>query len=601
MRRMAGVRGRGRLVRAAVVVYVAISMTVIMGVAALAVDIGTLYSAQAELQRAADASALAAASELVGESSDPQADAEEAANKFANLNQVLKKNVGIDTGGDLEFGHATLDGLSNRWVFSSGAEPTDAVRVTLRRGDGTSAGPVQLTFAALLGHSTKSLAAKATAVLVPRDMAVVVDISNSMCWDSQLRYWNRSDGGYANTRDVWAALNGPEPSRPYSPTSETTSQYAGDTGPTFGIMTSWGNALLPSSYSASSDPALYYIKKSTSLTGATLTAVTNSLTSRGYSSSERSALLSASSDSSNSTHWKNRCAVLLGLATWKSGKSGGLYPPGSSGAGNGDNILASSEVVFVSYPTWRAGSWTWLNYVDWIQSNSGYNDNSNAAHYFRYRYGLKTLTDFLMDNEPENYNTSILWATPEEPLRAIKDAVQSLVDTITEQDSLDHLSLEVFASTSRHERDLTQYLQNIPDRLYQLQSGHYDRATNIAGGLQRAVAELQSARARQNAHKVIVLLSDGVPNILPDGSGTYDGDPGAQQWAKDEAQNAADLGYRIYTISVGVNADRSLLQEIAAIGMGQEFYASGTPDQYSDQLKDIFRSLGGKRPVALIE
>ena len=93
-------------------------MTVIMGVAALAVDIGTLYSAQAELQRAADASALAAASELVGESSDPQADAEEAANKFANLNQVLKKNVGIDTGGDLEFGHATLDGVRNLVGFT---------------------------------------------------------------------------------------------------------------------------------------------------------------------------------------------------------------------------------------------------------------------------------------------------------------------------------------------------------------------------------------------------------------------------------------------------------------------------------------------------
>ena len=33
----------------------------------------------------------------------------------------------------------------------------------------------------------------------------------------------------------------------------------------------------------------------------------------------------------------------------------------------------------------------------------------------------------------------------------------------------------------------------------------------------------------------------------------------------------------------------------------QEFYAAGTPEEYTEQLEDIFRTLGGKRPVALIE
>lgn len=601
MRRLAGVRRRGRLARAAVVVYVAISMTVVMGVAALAVDIGALYSAQAELQRAADSAALAAAADLISESDDPQADATEAANRFANLNEVQNASTSVDSGGNIEFGHATLNVASGRWDFSSGAEPTDAVRVTLRRGEGTSAGPIQLTFAQLLGHNTKSLEARATAVLVPRDMAVVIDISNSMCWDSQLRFWNRSDGGYANTRDVWAALNGPEPSRPYTPTSESASEYAGDTGPSFGSMTAWGSALTPGSYSASSDSGLYYIKKSTAISGSTLTALTASLTARGYSSGERTNLLGSGTDSSNATHWRNRCAVLLGLATWKSGKSGGLYPPGSSGAGDGDSLVETSETVFISYPSWRVGSWTWINYIDWVQSNSSYNDSGNDSNVFRYRYGLKTMTDFLLDSKPENYNNNNLWATPEEPIRAIKDAVQAMVDTITAQDSLDHLSLEIFASTSKHERDLTANLQNIPDRLYQLQSGHYDRATAIGAGIAMGVSELKSSRARENAHKVIVLMSDGVPNILPDGASTYDGDPAAMEWAREQAQLASDQGIRIYCVSVGYNVDRVLMQEIAAIGKGQEFYAAGTPDEYTEELEAIFRSLGGKRPVALIE
>ena len=37
------------------------------------------------------------------------------------------------------------------------------------------------------------------------------------------------------------------------------------------------------------------------------------------------------------------------------------------------------------------------------------------------------------------------------------------------------------------------------------------------------------------------------------------------------------------------------------IGRGQEFYAVGSPEEYTEQLQDIFRAIGGKRPVALIE
>ncbi|RMF70895.1 MAG: VWA domain-containing protein [Planctomycetota bacterium] len=194
-----------------------------------------------------------------------------------------------------------------------------------------------------------------------------------------------------------------------------------------------------------------------------------------------------------------------------------------------------------------------------------------------------------------------MWATPQQPLRAVKDAVQSMIDVISEQDSLDHISLEIFASTSKHEVNLTGNLQDVADLLYQRQSGHYDRATNIAGGLIRAISELTSSRARGNAHKVIMLMSDGVANTDENGNWLGDGSAAAKQYALNRAQEAADLGIKIHTISVGYNVDRALMQEIAAIGKGQEFYAVGSPSEYSEQLEEIFRALGGKRPVALIE
>jgi hypothetical protein len=43
------------------------------------------------------------------------------------------------------------------------------------------------------------------------------------------------------------------------------------------------------------------------------------------------------------------------------------------------------------------------------------------------------------------------------------------------------------------------------------------------------------------------------------------------------------------------------MQEMAAVANGQEFQAAGTPEEYTEELEAIFRTLGGKRPVALIE
>ena len=93
-------------------------------------------------------------------------------------------------------------------------------------------------------------------------------------------------------------------------------------------------------------------------------------------------------------------------------------------------------------------------------------------------------------------------------------------------------------------------------------------------------------------------MSDGVANI--DESGNY-GEDAAREYATEVAQQAADEGMRIYTVSVGYSVDRALMQEIAAIGNGQEFYAAGSPEEYTEELEAIFRTLGGKRPVALIE
>jgi hypothetical protein len=281
---------------------------------------------------------------------------------------------------------------------------------------------------------------------------------------------------------------------------------------------------------------------------------------------------------------------MLGLCSWRSGR------PGGRTGGDGDNLIESSEVTWVAYPAWR-GSWTWTNYIDYVQNNNWQQD----ASVFRYRYGLKTFMHFLLDNQRAYSQTNRLWAVPEQPQRAVKDAIQVLVDELETQDGLDLLSYEIFASTARHETDLTTNYQSISDRNYARQAGHYDQTTNLGGGISRGISELTSARARPNAKKYMILLSDGVPNVDESGSHVGDGAASAMQYCRDQAQAAMEAGITIHCISVGSYADRTIMQEIAHITGGEEFQAAGTPDEYKEELENIFRRLGGARPVQLIE
>ncbi len=577
--------------RGAVVAQVAVMLVVIMGFAALAIDAGSMYSTRAELQHTADAAALAAVGIIMeGESPDGttlEEYARQIAAEYALKNEAGGVNIVVDPDGDIELGQAAYNAGTGGWDFTPTAGGFNAVRVTTRRTDSSANGSLGLTFAHIFHNTEANLTAQATSMLLPRDLAVVIDISGSMNFDSTLRDWNRNDGGTANLRDIWASLDGPEPSRPYIPVDETESEYADDTGPTYGYMTQWGDPLFPDTYSPSSDAALVYIRRYQSTNDASITA---NLTSAGYNSAERSALMSSSHDNSSS-HFRRRTGVMLGLATWNSGKSGSAFP-----GGNGDNQLDSWEVNWLPLPDYRASSWDWEDYVWWVYNGNEYRGGNDSV--FRYRYGLKTYADFLLSGSARPYQrTDNLWGTPAQPLRAVKDAVQILSDTIATMNTPDRMSLEVFNGTSSHEVSLTDNLQEIPDRLYDMQADHYlPGGTGIGAGLFRATAELDNSD--RWAAKMIVLMSDGVANIDEDGN--YNTST-ARTYAIAEAQRAADKGYLIYTVSVGYGVDRALMQEIAEIGNGREFHADGSPEEYTEELEQIFRSLGGIRPTVLIQ
>lgn len=621
-----------RFYRGMAIAQTAMITTVIGGaVAAIAIDTGLMYNARAELQTVADAAALAAAAELGG-SGDVQAAARAMAASYADKNAVSGNGLTIDPANDVVFGKAVLNTTTSKYTFSPNQTPYDSLQVTARRSATAADGPVQLLFGKLVGKQSAAVSATAVAMLVPRDIAVSIDLSGSMNDDSELRHYksfpSESDptlyrpGVQVNTKDIWTSLpesdgkngilNGASPSSPGSASAnanqpangssnpkvvgghpDTGSEPSGGSsnpkGPRWGWMTAWGSALTLDVYTATSDWGQYYIPQYVTTTDSD---VIENLTTSGYSSSERSALVSSANDS-NATYYRNRVRVMLGLAGWKSGKSGGKY----TGTGNGDNKVDSSELTqAVAYPY---GGGSWDDYIKYASSSTS--EMAQTDGNLRYRFGLKSVVNYFLEKYSSNSDTPKLASTPEQPLQAVKDAVQAMTDTIESMQSLDQMSLEVFAQTGRHEVNLSTSLQGVPSRLHQMQSNHYDSVTNIGGGLDKAITELRSSRARGAAAKVIVLMTDGKPNV--DSSNNYvgDGASSAVNWCTNRATLAASYNMTIYTVGVGSDCDTNICQQIASIGKGQFYYAGGTPDEYMPEILEIFETLGGKRPVQLIK
>jgi Flp pilus assembly protein TadG len=142
-----GLAGRARGRSGAVVPLFAVSIAAFLGFAALAVDMGMLYTAQTQAQRAADSAALAGAGWLVTSPGDT-AGARLEAEVFAERHEVMGDSIDIDVDQDVEFESDTL------------------VRVFVLRTDARS-NPVTTYFARVLGIIDADVGVKAAAVVAP--------------------------------------------------------------------------------------------------------------------------------------------------------------------------------------------------------------------------------------------------------------------------------------------------------------------------------------------------------------------------------------------------------------------------------------------------
>ena len=174
--RIRHIRRKNSKRRGAAAVLSVATIPVLIGFAALAVDVGVLYNARAEAQRAADAAALAGAWELLDEdrlTGAPEMSLEEqlarqAAAEYAARNMIRGVSPEVDLNtenladGDVVVGY--LYDPTNLDEALSTAQPDQINSVFVRvRRDTVLNGPVQLLFAGILGFNTSNVQAEATA------------------------------------------------------------------------------------------------------------------------------------------------------------------------------------------------------------------------------------------------------------------------------------------------------------------------------------------------------------------------------------------------------------------------------------------------------
>jgi Flp pilus assembly protein TadG len=197
--------------RGSITIAVVVSLTVLLGCLALAVDWAYVNMAQVELQRSADAASLAAARSLVHDDQlrvvrrhdQSRRDALQAARAFAAMNTTAGRPtdlvVDLDAGEspDVRIGRSDPVGGLGRSLDEASAE-SDSVHVTARRS-GWRNNPLGLLLGSVLGVTSADVEARAQATLDDRiigfapvgsvaapvvPLAIVADASGSACGDT---------------------------------------------------------------------------------------------------------------------------------------------------------------------------------------------------------------------------------------------------------------------------------------------------------------------------------------------------------------------------------------------------------------------------------
>ena len=155
-----------------------------------------------------------------------------------------------------------------------------------------------------------------------------------------------------------------------------------------------------------------------------------------------------------------------------------------------------------------------------------------------------------------------------QPWTQVQEATLAFPDyLLTHTD--DWLGLVSYSTEANREMPMSQGYASFPAKVGNL---HPDGYTNIGHAIQESTDVATQGRPNVSTLKIIVLVTDGVPNVYPGGGGSWTTCSGTcaatQNYGRDMAEAAAAQGIQLYTIGLGATVDSDYLTELAELANG---------------------------------
>ncbi len=563
--------------RGAILVLAAVLMIVLLGFVAMTVDSGFIQLTRTQLQCAADAAALSGAMELSG-TDDPALVRANASREIVQTAAMYragdKSSVSIDPNADITYGKLVWNGASQSYSIQWGLDATPYNVVKVRAMRTTSSGGdnrLPLFFAPAIGTQNADVGAEAIATFQPRDIMVVLDFSGSMNDDSCLGAISRLSrtAVESNLQTMWTQLGSPVYGNlTFTPTHATLKGRAAS-----GTIPHIDVTYKRSSVAVTSTLALKTVKLKFS-NGSTQTF------------SGLSGLLGTyAGTGGNASKDITNCWVISGSnASLSSGNLGEQF----------DFTLAKIKTALGLTSPYPYPGGSWDEYIQEVQKSSG----SIKTAGYRDMYGYLTWLEYLQTKRYSAADTPDLWKTSEQPVGVMKDAVGEFTDYLTEMEAEDYVGLSIYTHSNTTgailEHGISKNLDQVKTTTQHRQAGHYKSGTNISAGMTIGRNELVQ-HARPRSSRLMVLMTDGEAN-----------EPGDAATAKAAVITEANLAkankIKILTISLGLGADTSLMQQVADITGGVHFNVPGGSSitAVESQLHTVFREIANSRTLKLI-
>jgi len=654
--------------RGAVLVLVALLLVLLVAIIAFAVDLGYIALVRTELQAVADAAALAGA----GVMSQPS-EVFPTAQRFANQHRAGGKTLDL-VEPDVEIG--LWDSSTRSFV---GWPSGNAVRVKARR-DETANGPASLFFARIFGKDTFQTHVSAVAMVSPRDIVFVVDLSGSMNDDTEPG-WATSAIGSAFGPQGNAQLGDELAQKLYDDFGfgafPGALQYLGE--PAGVPADQWAYAELTKNdgpLTRSSIANAYRINRSDD------EPVRKQKAYRWIIDYQVAAVMPNARPAANSgssyAYWEKYLDyILIGVNTALEGSAPPPEPPATPVG------LRRSESNLDRLAIWHGATSLWPQLMLALLDDDGPEDRgflppnqdsdriggfnnpnrdtfstASGPSWCCNRIGYRTYVQFMLDHgrdlQPDGQSYVPLsvrspecpyhqeqtaggnfWFPPsEQPMHAARRALIAAIQVVKERNQSipsvaqrDWVSIVSFDKVQAEAATLRQPLTADYDTAMQectlLQAvGDKGASTTTEAGLDLAKRHLAPAdeggQGRPGANKVVILLTDGVPNAFistpadiedymqrnsdPDfyQNGAYSYDASLMQTRKMRQRT-----WNAFPVGTGLGTDYDFMDRMARMGGtdsgGQSPRGSGNPAEYEQRLTDTFRRIINSPKVRLVQ